>query len=284
MIWRCRDRAFDLSSRPLVMGIVNVTPDSFSDGGRFFEPAAAIAHAHSQLADGADLLDLGGESTRPGSAPVPADEQWRRLAPVIAGLRREAPEACLSIDTASAAVAGRALEAGCHVVNDITALGDPAMPGVVAAAGAGLVLMHMQGNPATMQAAPRYGDVVAEVGGFLAARRDAARAAGIGEEAIALDPGVGFGKSLAHTHTLLANLDRLDTGGRPILIGVSRKSFIVRTLGEDLPTDRRLEGALAATAIAVLLGARIVRTHDVTPTLRAVRMAGAIRSASHLIK
>lgn len=266
------------------MGIVNVTPDSFSDGGRFFAPEAAIAHGRELLAAGADLLDLGGESTRPGSAPVAAEEQWRRLAPVIAGLRSAAPEACLSVDTASAEVARAALDSGCHVVNDVTAMGDPAMPGVIAAAGAGLVLMHMQGNPATMQVAPRYDDVVREVGAFLAARRAVAHAAGIADEAIALDPGVGFGKSLAHTHTLLGNLDRLETGGRPILIGVSRKSFIMRTLGGDLPIEQRGEGALAATAIAVLLGVRIVRTHDVTPTVRAVRMAEAIRSASHLIQ
>ena len=284
MIWRCRDHTFDLSLRPLVMGIVNVTPDSFSDGGRFFEPAAAIAHAQALLADGADLLDLGGESTRPGSQPVPADEQWRRLEPVIAGLRREAPEACLSIDTASAEVARRALDAGGHVVNDVFALGDPAMAGVVAAAGAGLVLMHMQGNPATMQAAPRYDDVVREVGAFLSERGAVARRGGVAEDAIALDPGVGFGKSLAHTHTLLANLDRLDTGGRPILIGVSRKSFVMRTLGLELPPGERLDGALAATAIAVLKGARIVRTHDVVPTVRAVRMAEAIRRAAHLVE
>ena len=279
MIWRCRDHTFDLASRPLVMGIVNVTPDSFSDGGRYFEPAAAVAHARSLLAEGADLLDMGAESTRPGAQPVPAGEQWRRLEPVVAGLRREAPDACLSVDTASAEVARQALEAGCHVVNDVYALADPVMAGVVAAAGAGLVLMHMQGNPATMQVAPRYDDVVREVGAFLAERRAAARAAGVAEEAIALDPGVGFGKSLAHTHTLLGNLDRLETGGRPILIGVSRKSFVMRTLGLDLPPGERLDGALAATAAVVLLGTRIVRTHDVTPTVRAVRMAEAIRQA-----
>ena len=279
MIWRCRDHTFDLASRPLVMGIVNVTPDSFSDGGRFFEPAAAIAHAKSLLAEGADLLDLGGESTRPGSQPVPPDEQWRRLEPVIAGLHREAAGACLSVDTASAEVARRALAAGCHVVNDTYALADPAMAGVVASAGAGLVLMHMQGNPATMQVAPQYDDVVREVGAFLAGRRATARAAGVADEAIALDPGVGFGKSLAHTLALLGNLDRLETGGRPIVIGVSRKSFVMRTLGLELPPGDRLDGALAATAAAVLLGARIVRTHDVTPTVRAVAMAEAIRKA-----
>lgn len=279
MIWRCRDHTFDLTERPLVMGIVNVTPDSFSDGGRYSEPAAAIAHGRALLAEGADLLDLGAESTRPGSQPVPADEQWRRLEPVVAGLRREAPAACLSVDTASAEVARRSLAAGCHVVNDVYALADPGMAAVVAAAGAGLVLMHMQGNPATMQAAPKYDDVVHEVGAFLAERRAAARAAGVADEAIALDPGVGFGKSLTHTHTLLGNLDRLETGGRPILIGVSRKSFVMRTLGLELSPGERLDGALAATATAVFLGARILRTHDVTPTARAVAMAEAIRKA-----
>ncbi|MEO5618306.1 MAG: dihydropteroate synthase [Candidatus Eisenbacteria bacterium] len=292
MIWRCREHAFDLTSRTLVMGIVNVTPDSFSDGGRYHEPAAAVSHARSLLAEGADLLDLGGESTRPGSLPVSADEQWRRLAPVFEGLHREAPDACLSVDTSSAEVARRALAAGCHVVNDITALGDPDMAGVVADAGAGLVLMHMQGNPAIMQNAPRYDDVVREVGAYLAERLAVARAAGIPEEAIAFDPGVGFGKSLSHSHALLANLDRLSAAGRPVLVGVSRKSFIGRTLPAPdrspidpgrapapLPVDQRLEGGLAATAVAVLLGARIVRTHDVTATRRAVGMAEALKSA-----
>ena len=278
MIWRCREHSFDLTSRTLLMGIVNVTPDSFSDGGKYLEASAGVARGLALLAEGADVLDLGGESTRPGSAQVAADEQWRRLGPVFEGLRRAAPAACLSVDTASAGVAGRALAAGCHVVNDITALGDPAMAGVVAAAGAGLVLMHMQGNPAIMQQAPRYDDVVREVGAYLGERRAVARSAGIADEAIAFDPGVGFGKSLAHSHGLLANLGRLAAAGRPVLVGVSRKSFISRTLG-DLPVDQRLEGGLAATAVAVMAGARIVRTHDVTATLRAVRMTDALRAA-----
>ena len=273
------------------MGIVNVTPDSFSDGGRYYEPSAAVAHARALLAEGADLLDLGGESTRPGSLPVPADEQWRRLGPVIEGLRREVPAACLSVDTSSAEVARRALAAGCHGVNDITALGDPEMAGVVAAADAGVVLMHMQGNPAIMQNTPRYDDVVREVGAYLAERRAMARSAGIADEAIAFDPGIGFGKSVAHSHALLANLDRLADAGRPVLVGISRKSFIGRTLPgpdrspndpgrapEPLPVEQRLEGGLAATAIAVMLGARIVRTHDVTATRRAVGMADALRA------
>jgi dihydropteroate synthase len=277
VIWRCRERVFDVSSRTLVMGIVNVTPDSFSDGGRYAEPAAAIAHAKQLLADGADLLDLGAESTRPGSAPVPADEQWRRLAPVVEGLRRGAPDACLSVDTSSSEVASRALELGCHVVNDITAMRDPAMPALVAKSGAGLVLMHMQGTPATMQNAPSYRDVVTEVIEFLALRLGTARAAGVGEDCIAIDPGVGFGKAIEHSLALLAHLDRLVGLRRPVLTGVSRKSFIGRLL--DRPVDQRLEGSLAATAVAVLLGARIVRTHDVATTLPAVRIADALRSA-----
>jgi len=290
VLWRCRDRTFDLTSRTLVMGIVNATPDSFSDGGRYLEPAAAVARAREMLAEGADLIDLGGESTRPGSRPVPAEEQWRRLGPVFERLRREAPDACLSVDTSSAEVASRALEAGCQVVNDVTAMGDPAMPALVARSGAGVVLMHMQGNPATMQDAPRYGDVLRDVGAFLEARRTAARAAGIADEAIAFDPGVGFGKAVTHSITLLANLERLAAAGRPLLIGVSRKSFIGRVLTDPVRAmgaeggkvdmgsiEGRLEGTLAATGVAVLLGARIVRTHDVPATRRAVVLAEVMR-------
>jgi dihydropteroate synthase len=278
VIWRCRERVFDLASRSLVMGIVNVTPDSFSDGGRFLEPGPAIAHARALLAVGADLLDLGAESTRPGSTPVPAEEQWRRLAPVIEGLAREAPGACLSVDTSSAEVARLALEAGASVVNDVTALEDPATAGWVAMSGAGVVLMHMRGTPATMQERPEYADVVAEVGAFLSARRAQAVAAGIADEVIALDPGIGFGKTARHSLALLAGLDALAGLGRPVLVGLSRKSFIGQTLG-GLPVDQRLEGGLAAAAIATLLGARIVRTHDVAATARAVRMADALRAA-----
>lgn len=291
MIWRCREHSFDLGSRTLVMGIVNVTPDSFSDGGKYLEASAALGRSRELLAEGADLLDLGGESTRPGSQPVAAEEQWRRLGPVIEGLRREAPQACLSVDTSSAEVARRALAAGCHVVNDVTAMGDPAMPALVAECGAGVVLMHMQGNPATMQNAPRYDDVVNEVGAFLEMRRAAAHAAGIPNECIAFDPGVGFGKAVAHSITLLANLDRIAAAGRPVLIGVSRKSFIGRVLTDPVramgpeggkvdmgSVESRLEGGLAATGAAVLLGARIVRTHDVAGTKRAVGIADAMRA------
>ena len=270
MLWRCRDRVFDLGERTLVMGIVNITPDSFSDGGRFFAPDAALAHARRLVAEGADLLDLGAESTRPGSQPVPADEQWRRLAPVLEPLARET-DACLSVDTASASVAERALERGAQVVNDVTALGDPAMAGVVAGASAGLVLMHMRGTPADMQRDPRYGDAASEVAARLADRLQGAEAAGIDRERIALDPGIGFGKAVRHNLELVARLATLTALGRPVVVGVSRKSFIGQVL--DLPVGERLEGSLAATAVAVFNGARIVRTHDVAATVRAVRVA-----------
>jgi len=274
--WRCRDRVFDLSSRTLVMGVVNVTPDSFSDGGRYLEPAAAIAQARRLLDEGADLLDLGAESTRPGAQPVPAGEQLRRLEPVLAALAGE-DRACVSVDTADARVAERALELGARVVNDVTALRDPRMAAVAAEAGAGLVLMHLRGDPATMQQDPRYEDVTREVREHLAARLEAARQAGVAPEQVALDPGIGFGKTVRHNFELLARLGELEALGRPLVVGVSRKSFIGRTL--DLPPDQRLEGGLAAAAVAVYLGARIVRTHDVAATVRAVRVADALRGA-----
>jgi dihydropteroate synthase len=258
------------------MGVINVTPDSFSDGGRHLEPAAALTHARRLLDEGADLVDLGAESTRPGSEPVPADEQWRRLEPVLTHLAREG-RAVISVDTASAAVATRALAAGAHAINDVTALGDPEMAGVVARTGAGLVLMHMRGTPATMQQDPRYDDVVAEVARVLGVRRDAALAAGIAAEAIVLDPGIGFGKTVEHNLALLAGLDRLVELGQPVMVGVSRKRFLGALTG-DLPADERLEAGLAAAAMAVGRGAAIVRTHDVEATVRALAVAAAIRA------
>jgi dihydropteroate synthase len=258
------------------MGIVNVTPDSFSDGGRYAEPASALAHARQLLAEGAEILDIGGESTRPGSEPVSADEQWRRIGPVVETLASESG-ALISVDTSSAAVAEKALAAGAHIVNDVTALGDPSMAAVVAGAGAGVVLMHMQGNPAIMQRDPRYTDAPAEVADFLSSRLEAAVAAGIPRERVALDPGVGFGKAVRHSMELIAHVETLAALGRPVLIGVSRKSFIGQIL--DLPVDQRVEGGLAAAAIAVFQGARIVRTHDVAPTVRAVRVAETLRRA-----
>jgi dihydropteroate synthase len=275
MRWRCRERIFDPAERALVMGILNVTPDSFSDGGRYFEPAAAIARGRQILEEGADLIDLGAESTRPGSQPVPAEEQWRRLEPVIAALSQD-PRACLSVDTASAEVAQRALGLGVEVINDVTALGDPGMAAVASASGAGVVLMHMRGVPADMHRDPRYDDAAGEIAAWLAERRAVARAAGIEDDRIALDPGVGFGKALEHNLAILARIGEIVALGRPVLVGVSRKSFIGKLLA-DAPVHERLEGGLAAVAIARFEGAAIVRTHDVAPTRRALEVAEAIR-------
>jgi len=274
MRWRCRDRVFEIGDRALVMGVLNVTPDSFSDGGRYFEPEAAIARGHQLRDEGADLIDLGAESTRPGSQPVPAAEQWRRLEPVLAALADD-PRAILSVDTASAEVAELAIARGAHAVNDVTALGDPRMAAVVAAAGAGLVLMHMRGTPADMQRDPGYEDAAREIAEWLAVRRRQAVSAGIGDDCIALDPGIGFGKALEHNLELLARLEPLAALGRPVLVGVSRKSFIGRIL-DDAAVEDRLEGGLSAAAIAVFQGAAIVRTHDVAVTRRAVAVARAI--------
>ena len=282
MIWRCRDRRFDLETHTHVMGIVNVTPDSFSDGGRTLDPRAAAERARALAAEGADVVDLGAESTRPGSSPVPAAEQWRRLEPVLAALNGSRAPA-LSVDTASAEVAARALEAGACAVNDVSALRDPEMARVVGDAGAGLVLMHMRGTPATMQQDPRYGDAAAEVAAWLTGRLERARRAGIRDEAVVLDPGIGFGKTVRHNLELLARLEELAALGRPVLVGVSRKSFLgappPRDPGAALPVDQRLEAGLAATAVAVFLGARIVRTHDVAATVRAARIADRLREA-----
>jgi dihydropteroate synthase len=278
MHWRCGDRVFDLEAGPLVMGILNVTPDSFSDGGRYFAPEAAVARGRQLVEEGAALLDLGGESTRPGSAPVEPEEQWRRIAPVLEELAKDS-RVTLSVDTASAWVAERALKAGAMVVNDVTALRDPRMPEVVRNAQVGLVLMHMRGTPADMQRDPRYQDPASEVADWLAVRMRGAVAAGIARDAIALDPGIGFGKTVAHNLRLLAGLDRLAALDRPVVVGVSRKSFLGKLL-DEAPVDGRLEGGLAAAAVAVFQGASVVRTHDVAATLRAVRLAAALRSHS----
>jgi dihydropteroate synthase len=246
--------------RPAVMGIVNVTPDSFSDGGRFLEADAAVAHGLALVAAGADLLDVGGESTRPGAEPVDEQEELRRVLPVVGRLAAESGVP-VSIDTTKAAVAAAALDAGATAVNDVAAAADPEMFGVVAAAGAGLIVMHMQGEPRTMQADPHYGDVVVEVGDFLLDRLAAARAAGVHTASLCADPGLGFGKTAAHNVQLLARLGelvaRLDV---PVLVGPSRKSFIARVLGDDLVA--RDDGTLATAVWAVDQGARIVRVHD----------------------
>jgi dihydropteroate synthase len=275
MIWRCRDRGFELGERTLVMGIVNVTPDSFSDGGQFFEAAAAVQRARQLADEGAVLVDLGAESTRPGAEPVAPGEQIRRLAPVLEAL---APgDLPLSVDTASAEVAAWALERGAIAVNDVTALADPGMAAVVAATGAGLVLMHMRGRPRTMQDDPRYADVAQDVAAWLRVRLEGARRAGIAREQVVLDPGIGFGKTARHNFELLARLEELGELGRPVMVGVSRKRFLAGP--EARPPDERLEGTLAALAVATYLGARIVRVHDVAAAKRAVEVADALRAA-----
>ena len=279
MIWRCRDLTFQTAERVLVMGILNVTPDSFSDGGRYLEPQAAIARGVELLDEGADMLDLGAESTRPGSVPVPADEQWRRLEPVLRGLRAARPEATLSLDTRVAEVAERGLALGAKVVNDVSALGDPAMAAVVARAGAGLVLMHMRGTPENMQQDTSYGDVAAEVASHLQSRAAAARAEGVAEECLAFDPGIGFGKSAAGSLELLARLPELRALGRPVLVGASRKSFLARLTGDEGPPSERVPASLAAAAIAVYEGAAILRVHDVAATVRVAKLALAARRA-----
>jgi dihydropteroate synthase len=276
--WHLPDRVLRLDDRPLVLGIVNVTPDSFSDGGRHATCEAAVAHALDLASQGADLLDFGGESTRPGSQPVAADEELRRVLPVVQALagRTALP---LSIDTSKAAVAAACLAAGAHVINDVTALrGDPDMARVVRDTGAGVILMHMQGTPATMQAAPHYEDVVADIDRFFEERLRAAADEGIADARVVLDPGIGFGKTEAHNLELLARLETFQRHGRPVCLGVSRKGFLGRVLGR--PVGQRLAGSLAAVCYAVVRqAAQVVRVHDVEATRDAVTLLAAIRRA-----
>jgi dihydropteroate synthase len=259
------------------MGILNVTPDSFSDGGAYLDCSAAVDHAMAMVEEGADIIDVGGESTRPGAEDVPADVELERVVPVVEALAGTA-EISISIDTTKAAVAKAALEAGAVIVNDISALRfDPAMPGVVESSAAGVVLMHMQGRPRTMQANPTYSDVVEDVAAELGKWAAQAQQAGIKPEQIVVDPGIGFGKTREHNLLLLKHLDRLKALGFPVLVGASRKSFIGTTL--ELPVDQRLEGTAAVTAWVVARGAAIVRVHDIREMVRVVRMVEAIRNA-----
>lgn len=287
MIWRGRNFSLDFSDgRSRLMGILNVTPDSFSDGGNFMDPKAAVARALAMVEAGASMIDVGGESSRPGSAPVPLDEELRRVIPVVAELAsyavRHAPHVLISVDTTKSEVARRALEAGAHIINDISAgRFDLAMLATIARAGAGLVLMHMQGTPQTMQLDPRYDDVTNEVVGFLRDRLAAAEAAGIAAEQIAVDPGIGFGKTVEHNLTLLARLDAVCALGRPVLIGVSRKSLITRLLGPDGGNpDALRQGSVAAAVWSVTRGANIVRVHDVAETARVLRVIDEFRQRS----
>jgi dihydropteroate synthase len=256
-----------------LMGVVNVTPDSFSDGGLYLDPEAAIAHGRELAAAGADILDVGGESTRPGAEPVSAEEEQRRVVPVIEGLGDLDCE--LSVDTSKASVAAAALEAGATIVNDVTALrGDPGMAALCAERGATVVLMHMLGDPRTMQDDPRYDDVVAAVKEFLAERLEAAFAAGVAEEDVWLDPGIGFGKTAAHNMELLRRLGELRELGRPLVIGTSRKSFIGRVDGSG--PGERLGGTIASSVLAAAEGAEVLRVHDVAEVGQALAVTAAI--------
>ena len=255
-----------------LMGVVNVTPDSFSDGGRYLDAEAAIRHGEKLAGDGAEILDVGGESTRPGAVEVDAAEELRRVEPVVQAL---AGEATVSIDTSKLAVAEAALDAGASIVNDVTALRrDPEIAALCADRGAGVVLMHMPGNPRTMQDNPAYEDVVDEVKAFLAERIEAAVAAGVDEERIWLDPGIGFGKTLEHNLELLRRLGELRELGRPLVIGTSRKSFIGRVDGSAV--DERLGGSIASSVLAAAEGADVLRVHDVAEIAQAMRVSEAI--------
>ncbi|MGC9157803.1 MAG: dihydropteroate synthase [Terracidiphilus sp.] len=294
--WRLRTRTLDLGRRTLVMGIVNVTPDSFSDGGLYFSPEAAVAHAFQLLDDGADLLDLGAESTRPGAragdaaAParqtpaVSADEEQTRLLPVIEGILRQRPDAILSVDTYKAATARAALAAGAEIVNDVSGFGwDPALPAVCAEAGCGVVLMHTRGRPDQWRLQPPLAPdalLVAVRAGLAASLRMAAKAA-ISPDSIVLDPGYGFGKRFEENYALLARQEQLLALGRPLLAGLSRKSFLARTLapfhgGADAPVAARETASVAALVAAILHGASLVRVHAVRPAVEAARIADAI--------
>jgi dihydropteroate synthase len=257
---------------PVVMGVVNVTPDSFSDGGAWLDPAAAIAHGHDLARQGAAILDVGGESTRPGAEPVAEDEELRRVIPVLEGLAGAGPR--LSIDTSKAAVAEAALAAGATIVNDVTALrGDPAMAALLAQHGCDVCLMHMLGEPRTMQRDPRYGDVVDDVTAFLAERLEFAVAHGIAEERIWLDPGIGFGKTIEHNLELLRRLDEIVALGRPVVVGTSRKSFLGTITGRG--PLARVPGTIATNVLALAAGARVFRVHDVAEARDALLVAAA---------
>ena len=275
--WKLARRSLTYGERTLVMGVLNVTPDSFSDGGQFFSLERAITHAERMIAEGADIIDVGGESTRPGALTVPEEEELRRVVPVIERLTAKA-SVPVSIDTTKSSVARAALEAGAEIVNDISALRfDPAIADEAARAKAGLVLMHSRGTPETMQTLPPVNDIISELISGLRASIVLAQELGVAPESIAIDPGIGFGKTAEQNLELIANLDQLTRAFPefPILIGTSRKAFIGRLLG-GAPADERLHGTIASVAASVLKGAHIVRVHDVKAAVEAVRIADAI--------
>ena len=272
----------DLDPEPVLMGILNVTPDSFSDGGDFLEPDKAVVRAVSLLDEGALIVDIGGESTRPGSDPVSPNEELRRVMPVLRGILVARPEAVISIDTYRASTAEAVLDAGARIINDVTALGDPRMASMVADRECSIVLMHMQGEPKSMQHDPRYEDVVREVRDFLARRIERALQAGVKEDNIVIDPGIGFGKSLEHNLWLLNRLDILVVEfGFPVLVGTSRKSFLSKIVSSGSPKDR-LFGTIATNVIAYEKGASLFRVHDVRANKEALAVTAALRGLNQL--
>jgi dihydropteroate synthase len=283
-LWRLRTRTLELGPRTLVMGILNVTPDSFSDGGKFLARDRAVAHALKMLDDGADLLDIGGESTRPGTpvveSGIPAAEELRRIMPVIEDVLRERPSATLSVDSYKAEVARAAVNAGCEIVNDVSALRwDEQMAATAVKLACGVVLMHTRGRPQEWRDLPPSADIVTEVKADLRDYAQSALAHGIAKDQIMLDVGIGFGKKFEQNYPLLAGLDQLQDLGFPLLVGTSRKSFIGRTLavdGKDAPPDQRLHGSLAAMTASILNGAHIVRVHDVKAGVEAVKIADEV--------
>jgi dihydropteroate synthase len=272
----CGERRLALNE-PVVMGVLNVTPDSFSDGGRHQGVAAALAHARRMVEEGAGIIDVGGESTRPGAVPVPVEEELQRVVPVVEALRQHL-DVIISVDTSQPAVIRAVTAVGAHLINDVRGLRLPGALEAAAASSAAVCLMHMQGEPGTMQQSPQYTDVVAEVRAWLQARLEACRALGMSEDRLLVDPGFGFGKNLDHNLRLLAELPTATPPGVPVLVGLSRKSTVGAVTGR--PVDQRLAGSVAAAALAVRAGAHIVRAHDVAATVDAVKFAAAVRAAA----
>jgi len=275
--WKCSDAVLPLNpARPMIMGILNVTPDSFSDGGSHNSPELAIEHGRRMLSEGADIIDIGGESTRPGAEPVSADEEIERTIPVIEALASDG--AVVSIDTMKADVAREAMAAGAKIINDVSAGShDKDMLATAAETGAGLVLMHMQGEPRTMQANPTYSNVVRDVAEYLDCRAKAAISAGVASESVMLDPGIGFGKTIEHNLSLLAGIGQLSSSGHPILVGMSRKSFIGKITGREV--NERLAGSIAGLVWCIMKGVHVLRVHDVPESLDAVRIIEALEKA-----
>jgi dihydropteroate synthase len=278
--WKIGSEIFDLTSRGWLMGVLNVTPDSFSDGGRFFSTQKAIEHGRQMMAEGADIIDIGGESTRPGAEAVDIAEEKRRVLPVIAALAQE-PRALISIDTSKPEVAAAGLDAGAKIINDVTGgRGDGAMLALAAKHHAGFIVMHMQGDPRTMQLAPRYKDVVSEVADFFRQQYERAIESGVDCMTLAFDPGIGFGKTLEHNLSLLRKLKSLRVHNQPLIVGVSRKAFLGKISGSNGAVEQRLFPTIGFTSLLRFGGADVVRVHDVQPNLEALRVADALRGAA----